>query len=187
MSRITRAFSHDIILSSNMAASIATEVNNIHLCKHLFTLLCRTVSPFVVQAHDDRMLAWCVWLPWISRSVCTIRWPCWKTVWRQWKHSIYCFVYMPGGILPRTYSENWRKRIIEQIVLVFLLVANQTGLVHICIKNNHNLSKKIDEDDFFFLQFSKYGPLHKCLQKNTSKLKALVSIIFVLIYHKKNK
>ena len=36
------------MLSSNMAASIATEIN-IHLCKHLFTLLCITVSPFMVQ------------------------------------------------------------------------------------------------------------------------------------------
>ena len=48
------------MLSSNMAASIATEIN-IHLCKHLFTLLCVTVcpwtSPFVVQAHGDRVTA----------------------------------------------------------------------------------------------------------------------------------
>ena len=29
--------------------------------------------PFVVQAHDDRIRAWCAWLPWISRSVCAIR------------------------------------------------------------------------------------------------------------------
>ena len=44
-----------VILSSNMAASIATEIN-FHLCKHVFTLLCVTVSPltspFVVQGHD---------------------------------------------------------------------------------------------------------------------------------------
>ena len=39
-----RAFSPDVMLSSNMAASVATEIN-IHLCKHLFTLLCVTVSP----------------------------------------------------------------------------------------------------------------------------------------------
>ena len=62
-----RAFPCDIMLSAI----------NIHLCKHLFTLLCVTVSPwtsfFVVQAHDDRVRAWCVWLPWISRSVCAIR------------------------------------------------------------------------------------------------------------------
>ena len=57
-----RAFSCDVMLSSNMAASIATAIN-IHLCKHLFTLLCVMVSPrtspFVVQAHDDRVCAWC--------------------------------------------------------------------------------------------------------------------------------
>ena len=55
-------YKRDVILSSNMAASIATEIN-IHLCKPLFTLLCVTVSPwtspFVVQAHDDRVRAWC--------------------------------------------------------------------------------------------------------------------------------
>ena len=32
-----RAFSRDVMLTSNMAASLATEIN-IHLCKHLFTL-----------------------------------------------------------------------------------------------------------------------------------------------------
>ena len=57
-----------------------------------FTLLCVTVSPrtspFVVQAHDDRVRAWCAWLPWIFRSVCAIRRPCWRTAWRQWKCSI---------------------------------------------------------------------------------------------------
>ena len=148
MSRITRAFSRDI-LSSNMAASTATEIN-IHLCKHLFTLLCRMVSPFVVQAHDDA----CVWLPWISRSVCTIRWPCWRTAWRQWKHSIYCFVYMPRGILPRTYSENWRKRIIRADCSCFSPRSKpDRTCTLICIKNNHNLSKKIDEDEFFFFNF----------------------------------
>ena len=76
---VNRAFSRDVMLSSNMAASIATEIN-IHLCKHLFTLLCVMVSPwtspFVVQAHIDRVCAWCTWLPWISRSVCAIRRPC---------------------------------------------------------------------------------------------------------------
>ena len=41
------------MLSSNMAASIAMEIN-IHLCKHLFTLLCVMVSPFMVQAHGAR-------------------------------------------------------------------------------------------------------------------------------------
>ena len=83
-----RAFSCDIMLSSNMAASTATAIN-IHLCKRLFTFLCITVSPwtspFVIQAHDDRVRAW---LPWISRSVCAIRRPSWRTSWRQWKHSI---------------------------------------------------------------------------------------------------
>ena len=39
-----RAFSCDVMLSSNMAASIATVIN-IHLSKHLFTLLYVTVSP----------------------------------------------------------------------------------------------------------------------------------------------
>ena len=84
-------FSHDVMLSSNMAASIATEVN-IHLCKHLFALLRVTLSPwtplFVDQAHDDHVRAWCAWLPWISRSVCAIQWPCWRTAWSQWKCSI---------------------------------------------------------------------------------------------------
>ena len=47
-----------------------------------------STSPFVVQAHDYRVRAWCVWLPWISRSVCAIRQPCWRTAWRQWKRSI---------------------------------------------------------------------------------------------------
>ena len=80
------------MLSSNMAVSIATTIN-IHLCKHLLTLLCVMVSPwttpFVIQAHDDRVRVWCMWLPWISRSVCTIRRPCWRTAWRQWTHSIF--------------------------------------------------------------------------------------------------
>ena len=80
----SRAFSCDVMLSSNMATSIATEIN-IHLSMHLFTLLCVMVSPwtfpFVVQAHDDRLHAWCTWLPWISRSVCAIRRPCWRTAW----------------------------------------------------------------------------------------------------------
>ena len=71
MGFVYRAFSCDVMLSSNMAASIATAIN-IHLCKHLFTLLCVTVSPwispFVVQVHDDRVCAWCAWLPWIIRS-----------------------------------------------------------------------------------------------------------------------
>ena len=86
-----RAFSCNVMLSSNMAASTATEIA-IHLCKHLFTLLCVTVSPwtspFVVQAHDDHVCAWCAWLPWISRSVRVIRRPCRRTVGRQWK----CFI-----------------------------------------------------------------------------------------------
>ena len=60
-----RAFSCDVMLSSNMAASIATE-SNIHLCKHLFTLLCVTVSPwtspFVVQG------AW-----WSLHRACMVR------------------------------------------------------------------------------------------------------------------
>ena len=80
------------MLSSNIATCYSNGIN-IHLCKHLFTLLCVTVSswtsPFVVQVHDDRVHAWCVWLPWISRSVCAIRQPCWKTARRQWKRSIY--------------------------------------------------------------------------------------------------
>ena len=55
-----RAFSHDVMLSSNMAASIAWTIN-IDLCKNLFTLLSIMVSPrtspfrFVVQAHDDHV------------------------------------------------------------------------------------------------------------------------------------
>ena len=86
-----RAFLCDVMLSNNMAASIATAIN-IHLCKHLFTVLCVMLSPwtspFVVQVHDDRFCAWCAWLPWGSRSVCAIRRPCWRTAWRQWKRSI---------------------------------------------------------------------------------------------------
>ena len=56
---------------------IATEIN-IQLCKHIFTLLYIKLSLwtslFAVQAHDDCMQAWCVWLPWSSRPVCTIKW-----------------------------------------------------------------------------------------------------------------
>ena len=82
------------MLSSNMAASIATTIN-IHLCMPLFTLLRVTVSPwtspFVIQARDDRVRAWCMWWPWISRSVCAIRQPCWRTAWCQWKCSIVRF------------------------------------------------------------------------------------------------
>ena len=94
------------MLSSNMAASIATEIN-IYLCKHLFALLCVTVSPwtspFVVQVHDDRVGAW---LPWISRSVCTIRRPCWRTAWRQWKRSTWpsCNLYMWRSTISITNS-----------------------------------------------------------------------------------
>ena len=59
-------------------------------CMHLLTLLWVTISPwtvpFMFQAH--LVHAWCVWLPWISRSVCAIRWPCWRTARRQWKRSI---------------------------------------------------------------------------------------------------
>ena len=84
-----RAFSCDVMLSSNMAASLATAIN-IHLWKYLFTLLWVIVSPwtppFVV--HDERVRTKCAWLPWISRSVCAIWWPCWRTAWCQWKHSI---------------------------------------------------------------------------------------------------
>ena len=86
-----RAFSQDVMLSSNMAASIATAIN-IHLCKRLFTLLCLMISPqtspSVVEAHDDHVHAWCTWLPWISRSVCAIQRPCWRTAWHQSTHSI---------------------------------------------------------------------------------------------------
>ena len=89
-----------------MAASIATEIN-IHSCKHLFTLLCLTVSPwtspFVVKVHDDRVSTWCVWLPWISRSVCTIRRPCWRTAWRQWNRS------MEGHMTP-TWHRWWHQQ-----------------------------------------------------------------------------
>ena len=89
-----------------MAASIATKIN-IHLCRRLFTLLCVTVSPwtspFLVQAQDDRARTWCAWLPWISRWACTIWRPCWKTAWRQWKHSIeqifQAFLYFKIWIL----------------------------------------------------------------------------------------
>ena len=91
-----RAFSRDVMLSSNVATYIAMKIN-IHLCKHLFTLLCVTVSPWisplVVEAHGDRVRAWCAWLPWISRSVCVIWRPCWKTAWCQWKtlYSLYTY------------------------------------------------------------------------------------------------
>ena len=39
-----RAFSCVVMLSSNMAASIAAEIN-INLCKHLSPLSCITISP----------------------------------------------------------------------------------------------------------------------------------------------
>ena len=97
------------MLSSNMAASIAMEIN-IHLCKCLFTLLCVTVSPwtspFVVQAHDDYIHAWCAWLPWISRSVCVIWRPSWRTAWRQWKH-YWNFSSMICIISSRWSSLEW--------------------------------------------------------------------------------
>ena len=89
-------------MSSNMAASIATEIK-IHLCKHLLTLLCQTVSPwtspFVVQALYDYVCAWCVWLPRISRWVCAI----WRHVGGQ--HDVsenallqYNFLKKGGGL-----------------------------------------------------------------------------------------
>ena len=62
------------MLSSNVAASIATGID-IHLCQHLFTLLCLMVSPwtspFVVEleAHDDLVRTWCASLPWIYRDI----------------------------------------------------------------------------------------------------------------------
>ena len=60
--KLYRVISRDVMLSSNMAASIATAIS-IHLCKHLFTLLSVMVSPlnspFVDQAHDDRVREWC--------------------------------------------------------------------------------------------------------------------------------
>ena len=34
-----------------------------------------------------------VWLPWISRSVCTIWQLCWRTAWCQWKCSIWHFFF----------------------------------------------------------------------------------------------
>ena len=52
-----RAFSHDVMLSSNIAASIATEIN-IHLCKHHFTSLCVTVSQWTLSIRGSS--AW--WL-----------------------------------------------------------------------------------------------------------------------------
>ena len=70
------------------------------------TLLCITVSPwtspFVVQAHDDRVRTWCAWLPWISRSVCAIRQPFWRTAWRQWKRYI-----LKTRIVSRTLTSGW--------------------------------------------------------------------------------
>ena len=115
---LSRAFSCDIMLPSIMAASIATEIN-IHSCKHLFALLCITVfspwaSAFVVQVHDDRMRTWCVWLPWISRSVCAIRRPCWRTAWCQWKASISTSIKLTKSVCCRTWvcagaSRSWHK------------------------------------------------------------------------------
>ena len=69
-------------------------------------------SPFAVQAHDDSVHAWCAWLPWISRSVCAIRRPCWRTAWRHWKCSIYWY----GRFLPQCawrapqWSPGWCPR-----------------------------------------------------------------------------
>ena len=115
------------MLSSNMAASIAMAII-IHLCKHLFTLLCVTVSqwtsPFVVQVHDDRLRGWCTWLSWISRSVCTIRWPCWRTAWRQWKHSIpktYLSICLhlneDGTWAPERHKANVQGRVYWEIII----------------------------------------------------------------------
>ena len=92
-----RAFSCHVKLSSNMAASIATEIS-IHLCKHLFTLLSVTVSPwtspFVVQAHDDRVRAWCTWLPWIYRLVYAIWRPRRRTAWTSVKTLYTCSSFL---------------------------------------------------------------------------------------------
>ena len=81
------------MLSSNMTAStcIATE-NNIHLCKHRFYIIVH--NGFSMNFSIQGSSAWwpraCMvhWLSWISRSVCAIRRPCWRTAWRQWKRSI---------------------------------------------------------------------------------------------------
>ena len=52
---------------------------NQFLFKHLYIIVRKIIFidfSFVVEAHDDCMHAWCVWLPWISRSVCAIKCDC---------------------------------------------------------------------------------------------------------------
>ena len=107
-----RAFSRDVMPSSKMAASIPTAIN-IHLCKHLSALLCVMVSPWLLHSLLKRMMsavrAWCAWLPWISRSVCAIRRPCWRTsAWRQWKRFFqWCPVKQsPLRQRPSCYQRN---------------------------------------------------------------------------------
>ena len=50
-----RAFSCDVMLSSNMVASIARTIN-IHLCKHLLTLLCVMVLHEPFLAYKDKVV-----------------------------------------------------------------------------------------------------------------------------------
>ena len=89
-----KAFSRDIILSSNMAASIAIEINiHFNMQASFYIIVHNSFSMnFSIRGSSawwSRACTWCVWLPWISRSVCAIRRPCWRTAWRQWK-VLYC-------------------------------------------------------------------------------------------------
>ena len=73
---------HGCYNSNGNQYSFMQASNNIIVC------LSPCTSPFVVQAHDDCVRTWCAWLPWISRSVCAIRRPCWRKAGRRWKSSI---------------------------------------------------------------------------------------------------
>ena len=91
-------FSCDVMLSSNMAASIATEIN-IHLCLSISrALMCITVSLWTFggssarcsRTHIVRMTALD-----IQVSLCTFRRPCWRTACRQSKRSIVMSSKLP--------------------------------------------------------------------------------------------
>ena len=79
------------MLSSNMAASIATEIHTYFMQASFYIILCNVLllHELLHSSHNnDRCRACCLWLPWISRPVCTIRWPGWRTAWHRWKRSI---------------------------------------------------------------------------------------------------
>ena len=69
---------------------------NIHLCKHLYTLMCVNVSSwtssFVVQVHDDCVRSWCVWLAWMSRGLLH------KTFYRRKNSGYFNQIFLPRWV-----------------------------------------------------------------------------------------